>query len=218
MALRLILVFPSVALKVVQEAIRIVLEVAFITVTEDKIEDSYLSILLRSTIEARVLGTEKSVVPCIALDLDSQTDEDGPGSKLRCWFRRKAGEQDLKSPQEKERGLRTYHHVKKPVVRENVRESPGVKVVHKFKEKVLNGVSGSSSGASIIFNQLVHIHLLYFLGHHPAIFVDSDHFIHKYFLPQDYAILVPVFAGVTLLSLLSVFIGMVMLKSKKKKA
>ncbi|KAL0731768.1 hypothetical protein Bca4012_027862 [Brassica carinata] len=157
-----------------------------------------------------------------ALDLDSQTDEDGPGSKLRCWFRRKAGEQDLKSPQEKER-----------VVRENVRESPGVKVVHKFKEKVrlfalqneeawdlgvLNGVSGSSSGASIIFNQLVHIHLLYFLGHHPAIFVDSDHFIHKYFLPQDYAILVPVFAGVTLLSLLSVFIGMVMLKSKKKKA
>lgn len=49
-------------------------------------------------------------------------------------------------------------------------------------------------------------------------FVDSDHFIHKYFLPQDYAILVPVFAGVTLLSLLCVFIGMVMLKSKKKKA
>lgn len=36
-----------------------------VTVTEDKIEDSYLSILLRSTIEARVLGTEKSVVPCI---------------------------------------------------------------------------------------------------------------------------------------------------------
>ncbi|CAE5964102.1 unnamed protein product [Arabidopsis arenosa] len=49
-------------------------------------------------------------------------------------------------------------------------------------------------------------------------FVDSDHFIHKYFLPQDYAILVPVFAGIALLSLISVFIGMVMLKSKKKKA
>ncbi|CAH8301164.1 unnamed protein product [Eruca vesicaria subsp. sativa] len=79
---------------------------------------------------------------------------------------------------------------------------------------VTNGASGSCSGASIIFNQLIHIHLLYVLGHHP----DSDHFIHKYFLPQDYAILVPVFAGVTLLSLLCVFIGMVMLKSKKKKA
>ncbi|PIA32276.1 hypothetical protein AQUCO_04500105v1 [Aquilegia coerulea] len=49
-------------------------------------------------------------------------------------------------------------------------------------------------------------------------FVDSDHFIHKYFLPQDYAILIPVFAGVVLLCLLSVFIGFVMLKSKKKKA
>ncbi|KAJ4728598.1 dolichol phosphate-mannose biosynthesis regulatory protein-like [Melia azedarach] len=26
-------------------------------------------------------------------------------------------------------------------------------------------------------------------------FVDSGHFIHQYFLPQEYAILVPVFAG-----------------------
>ncbi|CAA6653470.1 unnamed protein product [Spirodela intermedia] len=48
-------------------------------------------------------------------------------------------------------------------------------------------------------------------------FVDGDHFIHKYFLPQEYAILIPVFAGVTLLSLISAFIGYVMLKSKKKK-
>ncbi|CAN6204145.1 unnamed protein product, partial [Urochloa humidicola] len=47
-------------------------------------------------------------------------------------------------------------------------------------------------------------------------FVDSDHFVHKYFLPQDYAILIPVIAGVVLLSFLSVFVGLVMLKSKKK--
>ncbi|XP_062145803.1 dolichol-phosphate mannose synthase subunit 2 [Alnus glutinosa] len=49
-------------------------------------------------------------------------------------------------------------------------------------------------------------------------FVDDDHFIHKYFLPQEYAILIPVFAGVVLLCFLCVFIGSVMLKSKKKKA
>nr|GLL24262.1 dolichol phosphate-mannose biosynthesis regulatory protein-like isoform X1 [Ipomoea trifida] len=48
-------------------------------------------------------------------------------------------------------------------------------------------------------------------------FVDSDHFVHKYFLPQEYAIIIPVFAGVALLSFLSMFIGYVMLKSKKKK-
>ncbi|KAK1260270.1 hypothetical protein QJS04_geneDACA019058 [Acorus gramineus] len=47
-------------------------------------------------------------------------------------------------------------------------------------------------------------------------FVESDHFIHRYFLPQEYAILIPVFAGVGLLSFLCVFIGYVMLKSKKK--
>ncbi|KAK9159087.1 hypothetical protein Scep_005661 [Stephania cephalantha] len=49
-------------------------------------------------------------------------------------------------------------------------------------------------------------------------FVDTDHFIHKYFLPREFAILIPIFAGVTLLSLLCIFIGIVMLKSKKKKA
>lgn len=49
-------------------------------------------------------------------------------------------------------------------------------------------------------------------------FVHGDHFVHQYFLPQEYAILIPVFAGVTLLCFLSVFIGYVMLKSKKKKA
>ncbi|XP_019236105.1 PREDICTED: dolichol phosphate-mannose biosynthesis regulatory protein-like isoform X1 [Nicotiana attenuata] len=48
--------------------------------------------------------------------------------------------------------------------------------------------------------------------------VDSDHFVHKYFLPQEYAILIPVYAGVALICLLSVFIGYVMLKSMKKKA
>ncbi|XP_008775582.1 dolichol-phosphate mannose synthase subunit 2 [Phoenix dactylifera] len=49
-------------------------------------------------------------------------------------------------------------------------------------------------------------------------FVESDHFIHRYFLPQEYAILIPVFAGIALLSFLSVFVGYVMLKSKKKSA
>ncbi|KAK9274678.1 hypothetical protein L1049_021929 [Liquidambar formosana] len=47
-------------------------------------------------------------------------------------------------------------------------------------------------------------------------FVDSDHFIHEYFLPQEYAILVPVLAGVVLLCFLCMFIGFVMLKSEKK--
>ncbi|XP_071696093.1 dolichol-phosphate mannose synthase subunit 2-like [Rutidosis leptorrhynchoides] len=48
-------------------------------------------------------------------------------------------------------------------------------------------------------------------------FVDKEHFVHNYFLPQEYAILLPVYAGVSLISFLSVFIGYVMLKSKKKK-
>ncbi|XXG69488.1 hypothetical protein AAC387_Pa06g2338 [Persea americana] len=42
-------------------------------------------------------------------------------------------------------------------------------------------------------------------------FVDSDHFIHNYFLPKEFALIIPVFAGVALLSLLSMFIGFVIL-------
>ncbi|KAK8953177.1 hypothetical protein KSP40_PGU012531 [Platanthera guangdongensis] len=49
-------------------------------------------------------------------------------------------------------------------------------------------------------------------------FVDSDHFIHMYFLSREYAIIIPLFAGITLLCFLSMFIGYVMLKSKKKSA
>ncbi|XP_073124424.1 dolichol-phosphate mannose synthase subunit 2 [Henckelia pumila] len=49
-------------------------------------------------------------------------------------------------------------------------------------------------------------------------FVETDHFVHQYFLPQEFAILIPVFAGVTLICFLTMFIGYVMLKSKKKKA
>lgn len=49
-------------------------------------------------------------------------------------------------------------------------------------------------------------------------FVDSNHFVHKYFLPQEYAVLIPVSVGVALLCFISIFIGYVMLKSKKKKA
>ncbi|KAL3366126.1 hypothetical protein AABB24_010997 [Solanum stoloniferum] len=48
--------------------------------------------------------------------------------------------------------------------------------------------------------------------------VDTDHFVHKYFLPQEYAILIPVFVGMALICLLSMFTGYVMLQSKKKKA
>ncbi|KAG1338485.1 Dolichol-phosphate mannose synthase subunit 2 [Cocos nucifera] len=45
-------------------------------------------------------------------------------------------------------------------------------------------------------------------------FVDEDHFIHKYFLPREFAILIPVLGGVALLSFLCLFIGVVILKSK----
>ncbi|KAG9456995.1 hypothetical protein H6P81_001503 [Aristolochia fimbriata] len=49
-------------------------------------------------------------------------------------------------------------------------------------------------------------------------FVDQHHFIHNYFLPQEFALIIPISAGVVLFSFLCVFIGYVMLKSKRKQA
>lgn len=49
-------------------------------------------------------------------------------------------------------------------------------------------------------------------------FVDSDHFVHSYFPAREFAIIIPVLAGIGLLSLLLIFVGVVLLRSGKGKA
>ncbi|KAL2613503.1 hypothetical protein R1flu_025195 [Riccia fluitans] len=49
-------------------------------------------------------------------------------------------------------------------------------------------------------------------------FVDSDHFIHLYFPDREFAVIIPVVAGVILLSFVSIFIGVVLLRAKRPKA
>lgn len=46
-------------------------------------------------------------------------------------------------------------------------------------------------------------------------FIDSQHVIHKYFLPRAYAVLLPLAAGLLLLLFVGLFITYVMLKSQK---
>ncbi|XP_066057407.1 dolichol phosphate-mannose biosynthesis regulatory protein [Chamaea fasciata] len=46
-------------------------------------------------------------------------------------------------------------------------------------------------------------------------FIDSDHGIHRYFLPREYAVILPVAAGLLLLLFIGVFIMFVMWKSRK---
>ncbi|XP_052038151.1 dolichol phosphate-mannose biosynthesis regulatory protein [Apodemus sylvaticus] len=46
-------------------------------------------------------------------------------------------------------------------------------------------------------------------------FIDSQHVIHKYFLPRAYAVLLPLAAGLLLLLFVGLFITSVMLKSQK---
>ncbi len=44
-----------------------------------------------------------------------------------------------------------------------------------------------------------------------------DHFLHQYFLPRWYAVGLPVAAGVLLVSLVGVFVGVVMMKEQARK-
>ncbi|KAM5298528.1 dolichol phosphate-mannose biosynthesis regulatory protein [Ctenodactylus gundi] len=46
-------------------------------------------------------------------------------------------------------------------------------------------------------------------------FIDSEHAIHKYFLPRAYAVTIPLAAGLLLLLLVGLFISYVMLKKQK---
>lgn len=47
-------------------------------------------------------------------------------------------------------------------------------------------------------------------------FVDSDHFVHNYFPNREFAVLIPGLAGVALLSLVMVFVGVVLVQSSLK--
>ncbi|XP_004392601.1 dolichol phosphate-mannose biosynthesis regulatory protein [Mirounga angustirostris] len=46
-------------------------------------------------------------------------------------------------------------------------------------------------------------------------FIDSQHVIHKYFLPRAYAVAIPLAAGLMLLLFVGLFITYVMLKNQK---
>nr|KAF6433257.1 dolichyl-phosphate mannosyltransferase subunit 2, regulatory [Molossus molossus] len=46
-------------------------------------------------------------------------------------------------------------------------------------------------------------------------FIDSQHVIHKYFLPRAYAVAIPLVAGLLLLLFVGIFITYVMLKNQK---
>ncbi|XP_058015346.1 dolichol phosphate-mannose biosynthesis regulatory protein [Ahaetulla prasina] len=46
-------------------------------------------------------------------------------------------------------------------------------------------------------------------------FIESDHLIHKYFLPREYSVIIPVVAGLLLLLFIGTFITIVMWKNQK---
>ncbi|XP_034566154.1 dolichol phosphate-mannose biosynthesis regulatory protein [Notolabrus celidotus] len=48
-------------------------------------------------------------------------------------------------------------------------------------------------------------------------FVDSDHVLHKYFLPREYSVILPGTAAVILLLLIGACIGIILWKNRKPK-
>ncbi|CAL8276636.1 unnamed protein product [Merluccius merluccius] len=48
-------------------------------------------------------------------------------------------------------------------------------------------------------------------------FVDADHVLHHYFLPREYAVILPSVAALVVLLCIGAFVGAVMLKNRKPK-
>ncbi|XP_069465206.1 dolichol phosphate-mannose biosynthesis regulatory protein [Ambystoma mexicanum] len=48
-------------------------------------------------------------------------------------------------------------------------------------------------------------------------FIDADHVIHKYFLPREYSVIIPLVAGLLLVFFVGLFILFVMWKSRTQK-
>ncbi|XP_063000821.1 dolichol phosphate-mannose biosynthesis regulatory protein [Elgaria multicarinata webbii] len=46
-------------------------------------------------------------------------------------------------------------------------------------------------------------------------FIESDHVIHKYFLPREFSVIIPVVAGLLLLLFVGAFIAIVSWKNRK---
>ncbi|XP_061459835.1 dolichol phosphate-mannose biosynthesis regulatory protein [Rhineura floridana] len=46
-------------------------------------------------------------------------------------------------------------------------------------------------------------------------FIESDHLIHKYFLPREYSVIIPVVAGLLLLLFVGTFIATITWKNRK---
>ncbi|XP_053137723.1 dolichol phosphate-mannose biosynthesis regulatory protein isoform X1 [Hemicordylus capensis] len=46
-------------------------------------------------------------------------------------------------------------------------------------------------------------------------FIESDHLIHKYFLPREYSVIIPVVAGLLLLLFVGTFIAFITWKNRR---
>jgi len=47
--------------------------------------------------------------------------------------------------------------------------------------------------------------------------LEAGHFLHDYFLPRSYAIMLPVLAGLFLVTVIGVFVGVVLLRDQAKR-
>ncbi|XP_007942559.1 dolichol phosphate-mannose biosynthesis regulatory protein [Orycteropus afer afer] len=82
-----------------------------------------------------------------------------------------------------------------------------------------NGEFGATGTDQVVGLGLVAVSLIIFTYYTVWVillpFIDSEHVIHKYFLPRAYAVAIPLAAGLLLLLFVGIFITYVMLKNQK---
>uniref|UniRef100_A0A672GPA1 Dolichol phosphate-mannose biosynthesis regulatory protein n=2 Tax=Salarias fasciatus TaxID=181472 RepID=A0A672GPA1_SALFA len=93
-------------------------------------------------------------------------------------------------------------------------ETPEVSVAA-YELKMASGVDQAAGMSLVVFSLLLFTYYSVWVVVLP--FVDSDHVLHKYFLPREYSVILPGVAAVVLLLCVGAFTAVIMWKNRKPK-
>ncbi|CAK6976682.1 dolichol phosphate-mannose biosynthesis regulatory protein [Scomber scombrus] len=95
------------------------------------------------------------------------------------------------------------------------RRTPGNVSKQQYLLEMATGVDQAAGMSLVVFSLLLFTYYSVWVIVLP--FVDSDHVLHKYFLPREYSVILPGIAAVILLLCIGAFTAVIMWKNRKPK-
>ncbi|XP_051022871.1 dolichol phosphate-mannose biosynthesis regulatory protein isoform X2 [Acomys russatus] len=141
----------------------------------------------------------------------AKTRRSQPYSSLRNYISRHAKEGGETSPHVQGLQLPEFHGIYKP---ERPESGTGcILLLRRTPGEMATGTDQAVGFGLVAISLIIFTYYTIWVILLP--FIDSQHVIHKYFLPRAYAVLIPLAAGLLLILFVGVFITCVMLKSQR---